>query len=192
MPFFTGMNILVRKIMWMQYTYMFILNFCRRDRLSVIGTHQFPSINFSNGKVQTRPPYTVQFQYSFSGCEFSFSVFPVHTIPDTKSTHTTREEINNLRTNLNDFLGFPCCASQNAIILGDFNQVRRYVLSNFRSDLDEDDDITPVPYEGSSSALTNDPTNQLDRCLFDTYLKVHTFLDNYACSTKKLTDIILT
>lgn len=137
----------------------------RYDRLMVKKTHQFPPIVFSNGKVQTRPPYAVQFQYSRPGCVFDFSVLPTHTIPDSTSIHTTRQEIDNLRTNMNDLLAFPCCTSPNAIILGDFNQVPRYVLSNYRSALAKDPNVKEVPYTGSSSALTQDPRNQLDRYL---------------------------
>ena len=137
---------------------------CRCDRLSVLGTpYQFPPVTFSTGMTQTRPPYVVQFKYSYQSDAFTFIVMPVHTIPDGSSTHTTREEINSLRGNLNTMLNFPCCTSKNAIILGDFNQVQRYVRSNWRSDLDLDENIKEVKYEGSSSALTPNPLRQLDR-----------------------------
>ena len=136
---------------------------CRRDRLKKISSHQFPPIILSNGEVQTRPTFAVQFQYFRPGCAFDFNVLPIHTIPDKTPTHTTREEIDNLRNNMIDLLKFPCCSSPNVIILGDFNQVPRYVLEKYRSALDEDKNVKQVAYTGSSSALTPDSNNQLDR-----------------------------
>ena len=90
---------------------------------------------------------------------------PIHTIPDSSRDHTTVEEINYLR---NSFIGIanpPFCFSGNGIILGDFNQVRRYVLSSFRtqSDFVTDQRFSEVEYTGSSSARTNNPSNKLDR-----------------------------
>ncbi len=145
-------------------TGLFNLSFnIRRDRLSVVQEYQFSPTVFSNGKVQTRPPYAVEFQYSLQSCEFNFNVLPIHTIPDKSRIHTTREEINSLYNNMNDLLNFPCCTSKNVIIMGDFNQVPRYVLTKYRSSLDRATDVKEVEYSGSSSALTKDPRNQLDR-----------------------------
>ena len=140
----------------------------RKKWLSVLDTHQFPAVKFSNGNYQSRPPYVVHFQYSYYSSLFPFLVMPVHTIPDDSSTHTTQEEINSLRGNLYTLLNFPCCTGTSAIILGDFNQVPRYVLSNWRSALDEDEFIKEVMYEGSSSALSTNSEHRLDR-----YCKMH-------------------
>ncbi len=48
--------------------------------------------------------YAVEFQYSLLSCEFNFNVLPIHTIPDTSTIHTTREEIDSLYNNMNDLL----------------------------------------------------------------------------------------
>lgn len=53
--------------------------------------------------------------------------------------------------------------TNNVIILGDFNQAPQYVKRNFRSALDLDRNIREVQYIGSSSLLTDDPMNKLDR-----------------------------
>ena len=96
--------------------------------------------------------------------KFDFSVLPVHTIPDSKSSHITREEINDLLKKSKEIESFPCCSSKNKIILGDFNQSPRYVKTNFRSELDMDRDTKQIEYEGSSSARTTlGDKNQLDR-----------------------------
>lgn len=141
---------------------MLFLCFCRADLLRAFDSWQFLPIMFSNNKVQTRPPFAVQFEYSHLSCSFNFSVLPVHTIPDPSRSHTTREEINSLKDNLYDLLNFPCCSSKNAIILGDFNQGSQYVGTNWRSDLDQDaKNIKEIMYTGSST-VANKP-NQLDR-----------------------------
>ena len=96
---------------------------------------------------------------------FSFTVVPIHTIPDSSRDHTTREEINYLRYSFLRIVAPPFCFSGNGIILGDFNQVQRYVLRGFRtqSDFATDPDFTEIEYTGSSSARTNNPSNKLDR-----------------------------
>lgn len=95
---------------------------------------------------------------------------PIHTIPDATSDHTTREEINYLRYSFLHIANPPYCFSGNGIILGDFNQVQRYVLKSFRtqSDLVKDPKFVEIEYTGSSSAKSTNPANMLDR--FDSFV----------------------
>ena len=96
---------------------------------------------------------------------FHFTVVPIHTIPDSSRDHTTREEINHLRYTFLHIAAPPYCFSGNGIILGDFNQVQRYVLKGFRtqSDFVTDPNFSEIEYTSSSSARTKNPRNKLDR-----------------------------
>ena len=67
----------------------------------------------------------MEFQYSDNEQKtFNFLALTVHTRPNIATTY---QEIDNFKYNLNELTSEPCFLTENAIILGDFNQSPSYV-----------------------------------------------------------------
>ena len=86
-------------------------------------------------------------------------VVPVHAATDI----TAREEINYASTVALHLMYLPTCFSENAIVLGTFNQVPEYVGQNWHSDMQRSSTFLELHYEGSSTVLANDTDNRVDR-----------------------------
>ena len=154
--------------------------------MNVVRNYQAPADALSTGDVQARPPFVVEFEYlegtysalfhtSFSQLQtidcliilltyvgadkFKFIVVPVHASADM----TAREEINYASTVALHLMYLPTCFSENAIVLGTFNQVPEYVGQNWHSNMQLSSTFLELHYEGSSTVLTNDTDNRLDR-----------------------------
>ena len=104
----------------------------------------------------------MEFQYSDNEQKtFNFLALTVHTRPNIATTY---QEIDNFKYNLNELTSEPCFLTENAIILGDFNQSPSYVGKCYLSWLDLDADFKEIQYTGSSSSRKpDDDKNRLDR-----------------------------
>ena len=100
---------------------------------------------------------------------FDFTVITIHTKP----TLNPKAEINQLHNILSTYTTSVIpCYSGNAIIMGDFNQGKRFVGSSFQSSLDQLSQYRQLLYSGGSTRARSPPQKH-DRYGFSMIARTH-------------------